>query len=303
MSGTPVWEKVNGVVGVTPPEACATFSLTLTPLANVTEPINISALLADIASPATLILSFDGLGSGQYTYARRILAANALRGSLACTQLHDTGGYMTTAQISAMYDDGHDVIYHTGAGASLGWDNTTKYPDGSEYALIKADVEVSESYRRANGWTRGLGFGVVGWTNGLVATQTLARRTNIANALRDAGLRKIRQLGTYYASHYEVAGNEPLLTTPSQLIQTTAAHSNAAVQAIVDKVIARGGISGLTYHDIVLTGESGNNRNVDTFAADMAYIASKVAVGSIRVCPMSEAFDAAQYAPQILSAA
>lgn len=72
------------------------------------------------------------------------------------------------------------------------------------------------------------------------------------------------------------------------------------MQAIVDKVIARGGISGLTYHDIVLTGESGNNRNVDTFAADMAYIAGKVTAGAIRVLPMSEAFDPARYSPQLL---
>ena len=300
MSGTPVWDKVNGVVGGTAPEDCATFSLTLTPVANVTEPIYIAPLLADIASPATLILFFDGLYSGQYKYARRILAAHGLRASLACTPLYDTAGYLTTAQIRAMYDEGHDLIYHTGAGALQGWDNTSKYPDGSEYALVKADVQASENWRRGNGWTRGLGYGVVGNTNGLVNTQTLARRTNIANALRDAGLVKIRQLSTYLASHHEVAGNAPLLMTPSQIVTTTASTSNAAVQAIVDKVIARGGISGLTYHDIVLTGESGNNRNVDTFAADIAYIAGKVAAGSLRVLPMSKAFAADRLVPQPL---
>jgi len=300
MTGTPVWDKVNGVVGGTAPEACATFSLTLTPVANVTEPIYIAPLLADIASPATMILFFDGLYSGQYQYARRIMAAHGLRASLACTPLYDTGGYLTTAQVRAMYDEGYDLIYHTGAGALQGWDNATKYPDGSEYALVRADVEASENWRRGNGWTRGLGYGVVGNTNGLVSTQTLARRTNIARALRDAGLVKVRQLSTYLSSHYEVAGNSPLLITPSQIVQTTASTSNAAVQAIVDKVIARGGISGLTYHDIVLTGESGNNRNVDTFAADIAYIAGKVAAGSLRVLPMSEAFAADRLVPQPL---
>jgi len=301
MSGTPVWDKVNGVVGGTAPEACATFSLTLTPLANVTEPIYIAPLLADIASPATMILFFDGLYSGQYQYARRILAAHGLRASLACTPLYDTGGYLTTAQIRAMYDEGHDLIYHTGAGALQGWDNTSKYPDGSEYALVKADVEASENWRRGNGWTRGLGYGVVGNTNGLVSTQTLARRVNIARALRDAGLRKIRpQLGTFFGPHFEVAGNAPLMMTTTQIVQTTASTSNAAVQAIVDKVEARGGISGLTYHDIVLTGESGNNRNVDTFAADIAYIAGRVAAGKLRVLPMSEAFADDRLVPQPL---
>ena len=200
---------------------------------------------------------------------------------------------MTEAQIIEMYNLGHDLVHHTGTcgptgHVNVGWDDTSKYPDGQEYALVKADVMASQDWMRARGLTRGLGYGVVGFSNGLVKTQTLTRRTNITAALRDAGLKKIRQSGTYYESYYG-ACQEPAMLLPQNPLVLDATASGT-VTGWVDQMIARGGWAGLTFHNIYLGSTTGaNDIAVAKYETIIAYIAGKVAEGKLRVLPMSEA--------------
>lgn len=263
-------------------------------------PVYVGPLLADAITPPTLTIFMDSNYSGQFKYARHILAAAKLRASLATIPYWITearAGIMTAAQMDAMIADGHEAIHHTGAtgpagAVDVGWDNTTKYPAGEEYQRVKADVEASQTYFRERSWMAGLGYGVVGFTSGLTSTQSLARRREIMRGLRDGGLRHIRQLGRYTQSHFEHVDHSPLVKQASSMITTSVAWPTASVQAIVDKLKLRGGWTGLTYHDFVLTGEAGNNRNVDAFQTDVDYIAAQVRDGLLQVLPMSEAIPA-----------
>lgn len=257
----------------------------------------VGPLIGDAYAPPTLTIFADGNYAGQHKYMRSLLAQYGLRASLASVPYWMTearAGIMTPAQMDSMISDGHEAIHHTGTtgpagNVDVGWDNVAKYPPGQEYALVKADVEASQAYFRSRGWTKGLGYGVIGFTNGLSGTQSLARRRDIMRGLRDGGLRHIRQLGGYTQSHFEHADHSPLVKQVTTMLQTSTAYSTANVQSLIDKLILRGGWTGITYHDIVLTGESGNNRNVDVVAADLDYIGSKVRSGDLRVLLMSEA--------------
>lgn len=268
-------------------------------------PIYITPIIADpIADPvATLTIFMDGQYNGQYDYARKVLGSHGFRTSMSIIPawLNDyptpgAGAFpntMTEAKMLEMYNLGHEFIHHTGrcgptGHVNVGWDDTSKYPDGQEYALVKDDIEYSQNWMTARGATRGLGYGVVGFTTGLDDAQTLARRTNITNAVRDAGMKKMRQLGTYYESYYGNCGLPTLFPPQTTMVQD--ATSEATITGIVDKIIARGGWGGLTFHNVYLGSTTGaNDVDVAKFKAVMAYIQTKVAAGVLRVLPFSEA--------------
>lgn len=253
--------------------------------------VNIGPIYADPArtSKALLTIFMDGNYLGQYTYARSILQKYGLTSSLAFIRSRiGMGGSMTQAQMQQMYDGGHELIHHHGSGAEVGWDNTTKYPDGQEYALIKADIVSNQEYLAANGFMRGIGYGVVGFTNGLSPTQTLERRTNIANAIRDGGLKKVRQLQAFQACYYGCGGgNANTIVTPSQLIGSS--ETVDTVKTVIDKIEARGGWSGLTFHDFALSGAIGNNVNTPVFDGVCQYLSDRIKAGGISVVNFSDA--------------
>jgi hypothetical protein len=289
ITGTAQWAKVDA-------EAITAVTLVVTSSGDVTEPLYLSCFFTDQITPPTLTLFMDGQYSGQYNYARHALQAANLRASMAIAGPWITappGGTMTAAQVSKMYEHGHEAIHHTGAGAMVGWDDLTKYPDGSEYALVKADIEASWAMFRAYGWTRGIGYGVVGNTNGMVKTQTLTRRRNIRNAVMDAGLSRVRVLGATIAtfdSHFEHASSPATFLTPSLLATSTTTSGD--IDSYVNALVTRGGWGGITFHDFVLSGAAGTNMNIATLDAALVNIIDKVNHGVLRVLPMSEAMQA-----------
>lgn len=293
ITGTTQWAKVAA-------EETISVKLVMTKRAGqaISLPLYVGPVYTDPVrtQEAVLTIFMDGNYSGQYKYARQILQANNIRASLATT--FETIGVsgMTEAEILQMYELGHELICHTGAGASVGWNDTGKYPDGSEYALVKADIETAFTWMDARGANRGKGYAVVGYTNGLAKSQTYTRRTNISNAIVDAGVLKCRQLGTYYGSHYGCGRENQVLVTQSRM--ASSADSTATLTGIVDSIIAQGGWSGLTFHDVLLSGATGNNYNVADFKTVMEYIATKVAAGVLRVMPFSEAMQAISATPK-----
>lgn len=295
LAGTAQWAKVAA-------EEVTTITLVMTKRAGqaISVPAYVGPIYTDPvrSGKATLTLFMDGNYSGQYKYARQILQAYGLRASLAVVfpwLVGPQAGTMSEAELLKMESLGHELICHTGTAGNFGWDNTTKYPDGQEYALVKADLEAAWAWMDARALTRGKGYAVVGFTNGLANTQTYARRQNISNAIRDAGVSACRQLGGYAGSFYG-NGRERQTVLPT-IKAAAAADATATITGIVDQIIARGGWSGLTFHDIVLSGATGNNYNVADFETVIDYIASKVAAGSLRVLPFGEAMKAMSAVP------
>lgn len=295
IAGTAQWAKVAS-------EEVTVIRLVMTKRAGqaIAIPAYVGPVFTDPirSQKATLSIFMDGNYSGQWKYARQILQAYGLRASLATVFPWLTGpvaGTMTEAQLLKMYALGHEIICHTGTAGDFGWDNTTKYPNGNEYALVKADIEAAWTWMDSRNANRGKGYAVVGFTNGLVNTQTYTRRQNISNAVRDAGVFACRQLGGYVGSYYGNGGEQQTVVTVSHMAGS--GDATATLTGIVDQIIARGGWSGLTFHDIVLSGATGNNYNVADFETVIDYIAGKVAAGSLRVLPFSEAMQMMSIVP------
>jgi hypothetical protein len=284
INGTTQWAKFAA-------EETTTVSLVLTKRAGqaITNAVYIGPVITDPVSNTVpqLTLFMDGGYSGQYKYARKALKARSLRASLAIVvPWVGAGGIITLAQAEEMYDDGHEFICHTGTAGDYGWDSLVKYPDGSEYDLIKADFAAWKNWSRANGFLRGVDYAVVGFTNGLVNTQTLERRANIGNAIIDSDIKKVRQLGTYNSSYYSCVDDDYLVT---QSTMVTSATATATLTSNIDSLIARGGWSGLTFHDFVLSGATGNSYNIADLVTVLDYIKTKVDAGVLKVVPFGEA--------------
>lgn len=291
ISGTVQWAKLAA-------EEFTTITLVMTKRAGqaVAAPVLVGPIYTDPVHPATLTLFMDGQYEGQHKYARQILQAYGLQASLAVLPywLNDypsvgAGAFpdsMSLSKLLAMRDAGHELIAHTGTGGpagniNVGWDNTAKYPDGQVYDLVRADQSAAYAWLRSVGAESGAGYGVVSFTNGLAATQSLSRRADIARALRDAGTKRIRATGSYLASFYGACGESSLITTQSKIV--TSADDATSINNIVTQLEARGGWTGLVFHNFVLSGATGNSVNVDVFRSIVANIASRVAAGTLRV--------------------
>lgn len=255
-------------------------------------PIYISPVIADPVggvSPSVLTLFFDGGYVSQYN-ASKMLKSRGLTASFATVvpRIGSSGAYMTLDQVRELYSDGHEMICHTGTAGEVGWDDAGKYPDGSEYALVKADIQAFQSWAAVNGFSSGLNYGVVGFTNGLISSQTLTRRDNISRAIVDAGVIKVRQLGGWTGPYYGDSFS-PSYTTPSTTM-LDASLSVSTITGIIDTLIARpGGWHGLTMHSLLATGATGNAINADTLRQVLDYIDAKVSVGQLRVMNFSQA--------------
>jgi len=287
-SNPTVWAKVDS-------EETSSIALVMgAPSTPGTFTVWLSPFLTDPICPPVLSIFMDGNYASQYTYLRQALARANIRASLAIDvpRIGSSASYMTLAQIGKMYDAGHECVRHTGAGAALGWDNTTKYPDVSVYADVKADCDAYRTWAVANGFTRGVGYGVIGWTNGMVKTQTLARRNSIAQAVYDSGERHVRTLTTAvstYDSHFEHTDHSPLFKNPGLQILATTTQGN--VDTFIAGLKARGGWNSITFHTAVLSGGSGNDINASVLDTVMSSIVTEVAAGTIVCLPFSEAME------------
>lgn len=262
------------------------------------DPIYISPIISDPVTgvePSIITLFMDGGYAAQYSAAKMLKSRNMVA-SLATVvpRIGSGGSYLTLSQLKEMYADGHEIICHTGSGAEVGWNDTGKYPDGNEYALVKADIQAFQSWADANGFSVGRNYAVVGFTNGLDSTQTLTRRNNISQALRDSGIVKIRQLGGWGGPYYGDSFS-PSLTTPMTSM-LDAEQSVATITGIIDNIIARpGGWHGLTMHNVVAGGATSNTITMDTFRQVVDYMDTKVAAGQLRVMPFSKAMESYRY--------
>jgi len=291
-ANTTQWPKVG-------PNALAelTSSISLVQsAAGISGPVTqwIAPIFTDQITPPILSIFMDGNYASQYTFMRAALERANLRASMAIVvpNVGNGASYMTLAQIGKMYDAGHECVRHTGAGAVVGWNDTTKYPDLTVYETVKADCDAYRTWAVANGFTRGLGYGVVGIDNGMVKSQALSRRNSIAQAIYDSGERHVRTLTTAvstYDTHFEHVGHVPLFKTAVYQVRSTTTTAN--IDTVITELKSRGGWSGITFHTAVLDSAVPAGNDVGGVVLDytMAAIATEVANGNIICLPFSEA--------------
>lgn len=258
----------------------------------VLDPMYISPLISDPVSgvsPSILTIFMDGNYVSQFE-ATKTLNSRGLVASLAIVvpRVDSGSSYLTLSQVADLYGSGNEFICHTGTTGEVGWNDTGKYPDGSEYALVKADIDAFKAWAASNWFPAGKDYAVVGFTNGLDIAQTITRRNNISQALRDAGVIKIRQLGTWTGAYYGDCATSSLTNCNSTMLDS--GMSVATITGVIDTLIARpGSWHGLTIHRLVAASATGNEITGDTFRKVVDYIDAKVSAGQLRVMTFSKA--------------
>jgi peptidoglycan/xylan/chitin deacetylase (PgdA/CDA1 family) len=113
--------------------------------ANQVATVKIDSLYIDRRSRPKLLFTFDDGWASQYTEAYNYMATKGLVGSCFLeTQNQDQSNYMTTAQVTEMYNAGWDLGTH-------GHFNLTTFNTQAE---MEADIAYNKAYLTSNNFTR-----------------------------------------------------------------------------------------------------------------------------------------------------
>lgn len=241
-----------------------------------------------------LSLRMDGEYASQSTLIAPLLDEHSIRASLALTHSDiGTAGRMSQAEIAAMYASGHEVVLHTFDSTKVGgYANATDWPSGY---LITQDITSAWAAQRANGWTRGIGKIVEGFSGNYFNANTAASRQKVLKAaFLAAGVDCMAQItagNLMNNSGFPDPGVRiPTVRCPISINSTTTA---ANVIALIDAAIASGDWAVIVCHQAVADNQTpaGNQMRVGDFATWIAYAASKIASGDLLFLPMGEAYD------------
>lgn len=202
-----------------------------------------------------LILSADDGWDTQYTKMYPYLQKYGFKGSLYIIQdLVNTSGYMTTAQLQTLFDEGWDIMNHTKTHSVL----TSLTP-----AEIRGELTNCRDYIRENGWDRR--------NSALhVAYPTGAYNDDVITAMGATGMINGRTTKNRVQAH-EI-DSEYRLTRQSH--DYTA--SQATYQGWIDQLIASKGSLELNYHKIEDSGSNADTEvNLSQFQDLIDYVASK----------------------------
>ncbi len=183
--------------------------------------------------------------------------------------LIDEATYMTSAELDAIYQRGHDLVVHGATALDAVGD-------------IGADLDENQEFLISNGWTRGA-FHYV-YPNGVY--QLSAGDTTIADALRARGFLTAR--GTASPRNYNTAyglGDAGYLLP---IIGGQAADAPATLLTRVGQAITRGDNCGVMFHRIVASGASGIEYNTPDLATFLDGVVELVEAGSIDVVTASQ---------------
>jgi hypothetical protein len=110
--------------------------------------------------------------------------------ALIPTSVGSSSSNLSTAQVADLYNSGHDLIHHTYSNTKVGgYVNSTDWPTG---ASITNDILNTWSYLKTNGWTRGIGFGVVGFNSAFTSTTATLRAQLVRDAVTASGMKAWR---------------------------------------------------------------------------------------------------------------
>ncbi len=138
----------------------------------------------------------DGEYAAQAQYILPMMNGYSLRGSMAVTVADiGTGGRMTQAQITAAYGEGHEVIQHTYDSTKTG--GYAVSGQWADQAAIVADLRAGQAYLTAQGWMRGLGYYVHGFSYPYDQSISQARQEIVAAAYQAVGAKAVRKSVPY----------------------------------------------------------------------------------------------------------
>jgi len=258
-----------------------------------TNPVWVGEIRADCKrTPGRVTICMDGEYSSQYSIIHPLLAGAGLRASLAITNSDiGTTGRMTAAQISEMYAYGHECIHHTyDASKANGYVNSADWPTA---LTISEDVRAQWAYFAAQGWTRGIGFGVWGFTQAFESGQTQARQQLVRDGLRNGGLVAVRRSVPYNEANKHLQCTTRMPVDPlvvAGCLQISADSTDANFIAAVDAAESTGQWAIITLHRAVVSAPGALEILSSALASGVSHLASRVAAGGVVCQPFGEVY-------------
>lgn len=258
------------------------------------ETVHFGPIRANGRAKPVVSIVMDGQYSSQHSYILPMLDAQGLRCSLAIqgSQVGQSGR-MTTAQLSAAYDNGHEMIVHSyDSTKTTGYQNATDFPTQADVA---ADIDACQSLLVANGWTRGVDFAVHQSTNPYATSVSAARQSLVTAAYQAQGVKAIRRGSNAADANWflrsqsmaRVSNVDPYSVQGS--LQITSSHNAASVTGVFTNVKNRGEWGIITVHRSVISTPGSLEMLNSDFLTWIQSLADDARAGKILVLPFGEA--------------
>jgi len=259
-----------------------------------TAPVWIGPLVVNAQSRGIVTLRMDRQYDSQYSIIKPLLDQYGIKTSLAVVhQSIGTGNSMTTAQITEMCRDGHEVIHHTYSSTKTnGYANAT---DWTSAAAISDDINAGWANMRTNGWLSGIGKIVEAYTGNYFASATTkARQLLLKTAFNAAGVEVMATISTGSKTNNStrVYGITPGFVRSSLMITSTTTPTQ--VIAAITQAEQNGEWLIITIHEAVADSATpaGNQMRASDFATWLLYLGGRKAANGVEVLPLGNAYNA-----------
>ena len=233
----------------------------------------------------TVIIGHDDGPAGVYDTAKAVLDSHGFKSTqYVFSDGIDTGSpQMTLAQLTELYNEGHDVALH----ATSSGDVLNTLTD----ANITTEIQTMHTWMDTNGFTRAKHC--VSWPEG---TTTSGDGTLVFDLFATEGVTcgrdsRVRQNDMDWTSDDRldsglVNGNMRL----SLRNITAAIKGEDVLPPALDELVKRGGVLLLNYHNVLVSGAAGNSVNLADYQTDMNILQSYVNKGLIQIKTISEVY-------------
>lgn len=262
--GTPNWAATVSFIRVTITQNSATATT-----------VYIDSIVHSWDAKGKVIITNDDGWASWFTSGIPVLDARNLKSTASIIAAHVdlNPSWVTSAQLAAAYNSGHDLCVH-GATAMSGLADTQ--------ARIN-DVKSNKDFLDNAGYSRGTDVYV--WPNGVY--QLSAGDQECINVLKAQGFVCARGTTSvrYYRHSVGQADNRWLIP----IIGVDHLTTPATIAGYLDIAATRGVTCVLMYHEIVASGASaGTQRNLSDFTADMDAVKTRVDAGTLDCVTFNE---------------
>ena len=236
----------------------------------------------------TVVIHHDDGASGVYSLAFPEMQSRGLKSTqFVIPALADVGTGITLPQLTEMYSAGHDICLHcTYSGDVLGGAGDT-----TTLAETAADLTLGLAWQDTNGFMGAKH--VTAWPQGdVTCTDGIAYNTFVAQGVTVArGATDGVSADEWSATDTNDDGNnlDTMSLTILQLNATNLPSTLLADQLV--RVEKYGGILHLSFHNILASGATGNNLNLDEYEIALDMLVNHQDKGLIQVKTMSEVYD------------
>lgn len=262
--GTPNWATTVNAIRLTINQSSATATT-----------VYLDSIVHSWSAKGKVIVTNDDGWASWFTSGIPVLNSLGLKStaSIIAAQVNLNASWVTSAQLAAAYNSGHDLCVHGGTAMTGLADTQTRIND----VKSNKDFLVNAGYGR--------GANVYVWPNGVY--QLSAGDQECINLLKAQGFVCAR--GTTNVRYYRHSVGHADNCWLIPIIGVDASTSTATIASYLDIAATRGATCVLMYHEIVSSGATGGTqRNLADFTADMNAIKARVDSNSLDCVTFNE---------------